>query len=200
MILESLVIDPFNPFLRRCPYCGREFIADQMGRKFCVEFNGILNYCKDHFHKPRIHERLELRKEVLNFLQDLQMPGPIEDHKEMQEMLHWFLEFAFDNVSSEFAIGGEFIKRIDLCVKENKKQVGIEIKLTSELEGDYSQRVNGLLGQLSYYELIFKNNLIVAYVGDLSRRTRAHFEKVSSALKERGIIVVNIPEYIDELE
>jgi hypothetical protein len=171
-----------------------------MSRKFCVEFNGILNYCKEHYHKPRIHEKLELRNDVLNFLKEQQMPGPANDHKEVQEMLHWYLECAFDNVTSEFAIGGEFIKRIDLCVKENKKQVGIEIKLTSELEGDYSQHFNGLLGQLSYYELIFKNNLIVAYVGDLSRRTRAHFEKVSSALKERGIIVVNIPEYFDELE
>ena len=46
---------------------------------------------------------------------------------------------------------------------------------------------------------IFKNNLIVTYVGDLSNRTRAHFEKVSSALKERGIIVVNIPENWEEL-
>jgi hypothetical protein len=200
MILESLVIDPFNPFLRRCPYCGREFIADQMSRKFCVQFNGIFDYCKDHFHKPRIHERLELRNEVLNFLQDLEMPGPINNHKKVHKMFHWFLEFAFDNVSSEFAIGGEFLKRIDICVKEKKKQVGLEIKLTSELDGDYSQHFNGLLGQLSYYELIFKNNLIVAYVGNLSRRTRAHFEKVSSALKERGIIVVNIPENFDELE
>ncbi len=115
-------------------------------------------------------------------------------------MIHWYLEFAFDNVSSEFAIGGELLKRIDLCVKENKKQVGIEVKLTRELEGDYSQHFNGLLGQLSYYELIFKNNLIVTYVGDLSNRTRAHFDKVSSALKDRGIIVVNIPENWDELE
>ncbi len=97
MILESLVIDPLNPFLRRCTYYGREFIANQMGRKFCVEFNGISNYCYDFFHKPRIHERLELWQEVINFPQDLQMPAPIEDHKEMQEMLNWFLEIAFDN-------------------------------------------------------------------------------------------------------
>jgi hypothetical protein len=199
MILESLVIDPFNPFLRCCPHCGRKFIADQMSRKFCVEFNGIFDYCKDHFHKPRIHEKLILRNQVVTALQEIEMPGPANKHKEVHEMIHWYLEFAFDNVSSEFAIGGEFIKRIDLCVKENKKQVGIEVKLTRELEGDYSQHFNGLLGQLSYYELIFKNNLIVTYVGDLSNRTRAHFEKVSSALKDRGIIVVNIPENWEEL-
>ena len=199
MILETLVIDPFNPFLRCCPYCGRKFIADQMSRKFCVEFNGIFDYCKDHFHKPRIHEKLILRNQVVTFLQEIEMPGPANTHKEVHAMIHWYLECAFDNVSSEFAIGGEFIKRIDLCVKENKKQVGIEVKLTSELEGDYSQHFNGLLGQLSYYELIFKNNLIVTYVGDLSNRTRPHFEKVSSALKERGIIVVNIPENWEDL-
>jgi hypothetical protein len=106
MILESLVIDPFNPFLRCCPYCGRKFIADQMSRKFCVEFNGIFVYCKDHFHKPRIHEKLILRNQVVTFLQEIEMPGPANNHKEAHEMLHWYLECAFDNVSSEFAIGG----------------------------------------------------------------------------------------------
>lgn len=45
----------------------------------------------------------------------------------------------------------------------------------------------------------FKNTLIVAYAGDLSHRTRAQFEKVTSLIKDKGIIVVNIPENWEEL-
>ena len=199
MILESFVIDALNPFLRQCPYCGREFLADNMIRKYCIEFDGIFDYCKDRFNKPRMHEKILFRNEIVKFLRETEVPGPIKDHKEVQEMLIMFLSSTFDNVISEFAIGGEFLKRIDLCVKQNKLKVGIEIKLISELEGDYSQHVNGLLGQLSYYENIFKNNLIVVYAGDLSHRTRAQFEKVTSLLKDKGIIVVQIPENWKEL-
>ena len=43
MILESIVINPLDPFLRICPFCGREFYADHMSRKFCPEFEGKLN-------------------------------------------------------------------------------------------------------------------------------------------------------------
>ena len=199
MIIESFVIDALNPFLRECPYCGRKFLADNMGRKYCIEFNGIFDYCKDRFNKPRMHEKILFRNEIVKYLRETEVPGPIKDHKEVQEMLVMFLEVAFENVIPEFAIGGEFLKRIDLCVKQNKLKVGIEIKLISELEGDYSQHVNGLLGQLSYYENIFKNNLIVVYAGDLSYRTRAQYEKVTSLLKDKGIIVVNIPENWEEL-
>jgi hypothetical protein len=55
----------------------------------------------------------------------------------------------------------------------------------------------GLLGQLYNYEIIFINNLIVTYAGDLSHKSRAQYEKVTSLLKEKGIIVVNIPENLD---
>lgn len=197
MILETLVIDPFNPFLRICPFCGRKFYADHMSRKFCPEFDGKPNFCKDNFNKPRMHEKLLFRNDVIRFLMETEIPGPADDHKIIHEMLQWFLETKFDTVISEYAIGGEFLKRIDLCVKHEKLKVGIEIKLISELEGDYSQHVNGLIGQLSYYELIFKNKLIVAYIGNLSYKTRAHFEKVSFVLSNRGIIVVNIRENFD---
>lgn len=197
MILEPIVINPFDPFLRICPFCGREFYADHMSRKFCPEFDGKPNFCKDNFHKPRMHEKLLFRNDVIRFLLETEIPGPADDHKIIREMLQWFLETKLDTVISEYAIGGEFLKRIDLCVKHEKLKVGIEIKLISELEGDYSKHLNGLLGQLSYYEIIFKNNLIVAYVGDLSRKTRPQYEKITSLLNERGIIVVNIRENWD---
>ena len=197
MNLETSVMDPLNPFLKKCLYCSRKFPSNSLLRKFCVHKNGVIDYCKEHYNKPREHEKIHFRNEVVNFLNQTEIPGPNKDHKEASEMLHWFLEFAFDDVVPEYAIGGELLKRIDLCVQLRKMKVGIEIKLTSELEGDYSQHVNGLLGQLSYYELIFKNKLIVAYIGNLSYKTRAHFEKVSSVLSNRGIIVVNIRENFD---
>jgi len=199
MIEETLMIDPLNPFLRVCLYCGKKFMADSLLRKFCAEKNGVVDYCKDHYHKPRLYEQILFRNEVVNHLNQMEIPGPNTNHKQASEMLHFMLQFLFDDLVPEYAIGGELLKRIDLCVQMKKIKVGIEIKLTSELEGNYSQHVNGLLGQLSYYQLIFKNNLIVAYIGNLSYKTRVYFEKVSEVLGDRGIIVVNIREFFDEI-
>lgn len=197
MILEPIVINLFDPFLRICPFCGREFYADHMSRKFCPEFDGKPNFCKDNFHKPRMHEKLLFRNDVIRYLIALEILDSEYDHGAIQYFLTGCLESEFETVIPEYAIGGEFLKRIDLCVKQEKLKVGIEVKLMNELEGDYSQHVNGLLGQLSYYEIIFKNNLIVAYAGKLTHRSRTPFEKIKSLLYDRGISVVHIPENAD---
>ena len=40
-----------NEFVRTCPYCAEEFIADHMTRKFCPEKYGIEDWCKNKYKR-----------------------------------------------------------------------------------------------------------------------------------------------------
>ena len=43
--------DPIGEYYRICPYCGFEFTANHMNRKFCAEKSGKKDYCKIRYRR-----------------------------------------------------------------------------------------------------------------------------------------------------
>lgn len=66
--MESEYEDPRGEYLRICPYCDDEFVADHMNREFCPEKNGIKNWCKNRF--KRISKELNIDNDVVAILND----------------------------------------------------------------------------------------------------------------------------------
>lgn len=67
-MMESEYEDPRGEYLRICPYCDDEFVADHMNREFCPEKNGIKNWCKNRF--KRISKELNIDNDVVAILND----------------------------------------------------------------------------------------------------------------------------------
>lgn len=65
--METEYEDPRGEYLRICPYCDDEFVADHMNREFCPEKNGVENWCKNRY--KRISK--ELHSQELNIDNDI---------------------------------------------------------------------------------------------------------------------------------
>lgn len=66
--METEYEDPRGEYLRICPYCDDEFVADHMNREFCPEKNGIKNWCKNRY--KRISKELNTDNDVVAILND----------------------------------------------------------------------------------------------------------------------------------
>jgi hypothetical protein len=65
---KKMNLDKSNPYYRKCPFCGKEFIADHMSRKFCansVNQNGSVNSCKDDYHNLNKRPNYHLTKNIV---------------------------------------------------------------------------------------------------------------------------------------
>lgn len=198
--IDKSIHDAQKEYYRICPFCNREFQASHMNQKYCKEFEGRIGYCKDRFNHPRSGFKTQFKKEVIKSLSQTIVPAPIDNHAEVMEWLTIQLELNFDNVISEFVIGGQYGKRIDFCIKKDKMSVGVELKLARHLEEDGSAFVNELLGQLEYASEYFKKQLIVAVAGDMNFKARTKTSKLESLLLEKGIGFVFIQESTEKDE
>ena len=107
---------PVNEYRRKCPYCGRLFLATHINQKYCKVYFGKKGYCKDRFNHPRQNHQLDFKQLVLDSLSKVEIPSPIEDHEDTLFLIQAQLEMSFPTVISEFFIGGQYGKRIDFCV------------------------------------------------------------------------------------
>lgn len=187
---------PINEYRRKCPYCERLFIATHMNQKYCKVYFGKKGYCKDRFNHPRQNHQLDFKQLVLDSLSKVEIPSPIEDHEDTLFLIQAQLEMNFPTVISEFYIGGEYGKRIDFCVKQDKLHMGVEVKLLRDLEENSTAFINGLLGQLDYYANYFKKQLAVALVGELNFSNRGKFGRLESLLSGKGLGLVYIQEIV----
>jgi len=185
---------PINEYRRTCPYCARVFIATHMNQKYCKVYFGRKGYCKDRFNHPRQNHQLDFKESIINCLSKVEIPSSIEDHDEALYLIQAELEMHFPRVIPEFYIGGEYAKRIDFCVKKDKLNMGIEIKLLRDLEENSTVFINGLLGQLHYYANYFKKQLAIVVVGELNFRNKAKLTKLESLISEMEYAFIFIEE------
>ena len=54
-------LERFNIKLRVCKYCGQEFQTNHRSRLFCLEKDGIKNFCKDEHNRKLKKDRLAIK-------------------------------------------------------------------------------------------------------------------------------------------
>jgi hypothetical protein len=115
----------------------------------------------------------------------------IRDEKDAEEIIGDYLAGFYKHVMSQFFIGGNLGLKIDLDIDTSK--VGIEVKLSESLLNNTSEMFR-LIGQLIFYKnRRYRDNLIVAVVGNKDDLDEPVIIETFNFLKEFGIRVVGIP-------
>lgn len=122
--------------------------------------------------------------EVFEKLDNIQIKkSQYTSEKKVEGLIAEQLEVLYkDKVHTQYGIGGFLHLKIDIDLGDG--QVGIELKLCSELN---SSNIERLLGQVLYYsKRKYKENLIVLVVG-LEKEYDQTIRELKSIIEEQGV-------------
>jgi hypothetical protein len=94
--------DPRGEYVRICPYCEEEFIANHMLREYCPEKNGKKDYCKNRYKRILMNQNLEDQDDDV---QDYEENTSVDKPDDVDELNRLFIEGREDTYFASDLIG-----------------------------------------------------------------------------------------------